>query len=229
MSNRIIKYSKPNHEKINEFLSDSIKALEDKDYAFINDMYKKIKTNKFNINDIVIYYNSLVSYINQRFLDVKKFEMQYFIDYQDIIFEYESLEEFILFIGSKIKNCFESIDKLKDKSNKYEYSFNDILYYVNNNYKKNITLDELSKEFFINSKYICYLFKKNTQKTFLEYLMNLRMDKACKLLKNTNMHIYKIAEEVGYEYYYFITLFKKVKGITPLRYRNVNLTHKIDI
>lgn len=99
-------------------------------------------------------------------------------------------------------------------------SFKDMLEYINNHYcDKNITLKMLSNEFNLNTTYICDLFKKIVNKTFSNYLTELRMTRACSLLKYSSLPIYEIAEQVGYETYYFNTIFKKTHLCTPTQYR----------
>ena len=58
------------------------------------------------------------------------------------------------------------------------------------------------------------------QVTFVEYVTGKRMDKAKKLLRQTQMHTGEIALEVGYkDPHYFSFVFKKTQGCTPREYR----------
>lgn len=73
--------------------------------------------------------------------------------------------------------------------------------------------------------YLCRIFKKHTGKTIVSYLNERRMQEAEKLLKNTNLSIIAISQMVGYkEYTYFLMLFKKMHGATPLQYRRNSFT-----
>lgn len=99
-------------------------------------------------------------------------------------------------------------------------SFKELLNYIHENFnRKDITLSMLSEKFNLNHTYICDLFKKVTHKTFTTYIGELRLNKACLLLENTDMPIGHIADKVGYETYYFNTLFKKKYKCTPTQYR----------
>ena len=72
----------------------------------------------------------------------------------------------------------------------------------------------------MNESYLSYLFKKETKTSFTEYLTKLRLEKATELLINTNLPIYLIAEQVGYDNVnYFGRVFKKVKGVSPHHFR----------
>ena len=67
------------------------------------------------------------------------------------------------------------------------------------------------------------VFAQECGKTFTEYLTWLRLEKAKELLKNSDQHTYRIAEQVGYnDSHYFSYLFKKNTGMTPGEYRQQN-------
>ena len=68
--------------------------------------------------------------------------------------------------------------------------------------------------------YFSQIFKEETGKTFVEYLTEVRMDKAKELLRSTDRMLYEIAEQVGYENpAYFTVAFKKQVGLSPRDYR----------
>lgn len=67
---------------------------------------------------------------------------------------------------------------------------------------------------------ISVIFKKETGKTLIQYLTELRIENAKKLLKNTELKVYEIAEAVGYSNsQYLSNLFYKEVGCFPLEYR----------
>lgn len=66
----------------------------------------------------------------------------------------------------------------------------------------------------------CRFFKKNIKKTYFEFLQDLRINHACKLLKNTDKPILEICYESGYNSWaHFSKQFKQVKKMTPSSYR----------
>ena len=96
--------------------------------------------------------------------------------------------------------------------------------YIIDNYNKNITLKEVAEEVFLSQNYLSELFKKEMGQGFYEFLSNYRVKKAKELLVMTNMKVYEIAEEVGYnDSITFCRVFKKIEGSTPNNYRNKNL------
>lgn len=92
--------------------------------------------------------------------------------------------------------------------------------YVQENYTKNLSLKYLGKIFFVNNVYLGQLFKKEFGVAFKEYLNDIRIREAVRLLEMTNLRIYAIAENVGFRNVdYFINKFVQKKGVTPNQYR----------
>lgn len=92
--------------------------------------------------------------------------------------------------------------------------------YVDSNYFDNITLTSISKAFGMSSGYLSVLFNEYIGQNFIDYLSNMRIQKAKSLLKGTDLRIYEIADRVGYrDAYYFSAAFKKIVGINPKDYR----------
>lgn len=93
--------------------------------------------------------------------------------------------------------------------------------YIKNNFKRNITLEEMSQVLNISPYYFSKIFKKSVGINFKEYLIKLKMEHAQKLLIETNMPIKEIAYEIGFDDpNYFIKAFKKYTGLTPTLVRN---------
>ena len=78
----------------------------------------------------------------------------------------------------------------------------------------------MCKNLLISESYLTKLFRECTGYSFVDYLTSCRMKKACELLKDENMKIYAVAEQVGYkDQRYFSVLFKKFVGLTPRQFR----------
>ena len=96
-----------------------------------------------------------------------------------------------------------------------------ILVYIGDNYQNNaMSLEMLADEFKLNYTYVSHFFKEQIGETFGNYITRLRIDKAKKLLLETNKSIGEIAENVGYtNSTVFIRNFKKLEGMPPGQYR----------
>lgn len=93
--------------------------------------------------------------------------------------------------------------------------------YIDVNYSKSdLTLSEVAKKFFVNLSYLSRTFKEETGLTFVDYLNKLRMERAIKLLNETDKKAYQIAEEVGInDPHYFSVCFKKFSGVCLNEYK----------
>lgn len=92
--------------------------------------------------------------------------------------------------------------------------------FIEENYSRDIVLDEVSKQLQISPYYFSKLFKKRTGSNFIEYLTNVRMDKAKELLRSSSKSIKEISMEVGYsDANYFSRTFKKNVGVSPTEYK----------
>ncbi len=95
--------------------------------------------------------------------------------------------------------------------------------YVEEHYREKILLEDIAAVVDLNPVYFSALFKKETDMNFSTYLINVRMEKAKKMLTSTNETIAAIGDAVGYgDQKYFSQLFKKVVGVKPAIYRRLH-------
>ena len=97
----------------------------------------------------------------------------------------------------------------------------DVKEYLDQNYATRITLDELSKAFYINKYYLTRVFKEQYGQSITNYLTSLRITHAKQLLRFSD----KTVEEIGLEcglgaLHYFSRVFKEVEGVAPSVYRS---------
>lgn len=83
-----------------------------------------------------------------------------------------------------------------------------------------LSLVMLARNYYMNSSYLSRIFKKEVKTSFIEYLIDQRIEKAKQLLRCSNMKSYEVGERVGiYNANYFGVVFKKKTGLTPVEYR----------
>ncbi|CDN44758.1 MULTISPECIES: response regulator transcription factor [Paenibacillus] len=93
--------------------------------------------------------------------------------------------------------------------------------YIDSRYNEDISLKSIAARFYMNPVYLGQLFKKNYGVYFNDYLLQLRVHNAKKLLRQTEMRVYEVARSVGFDNPdYFICKFEKVEGKSPTSYRN---------
>ena len=125
-------------------------------------------------------------------------------------------------LGDELKNWFT--EKMKDAafavSNKSEAQTMSVVkkakLYIDKNYMRDITLEDVSGMVNISSYYFSKVFKEELGENFIDYLTNLRIEKAKELLRSTDKSMKEIAILVGYnDPNYFSRIFKKYTGMTP--------------
>jgi len=91
---------------------------------------------------------------------------------------------------------------------------------INDNFDKDISLEDIAGKVFLNPIYFSRYFKQNTGENFVDYLISIRIQKAKELLVNTNLKVHEIRSKVGYSSSkYFAYVFKNDTGLTPTEYR----------
>jgi len=97
-----------------------------------------------------------------------------------------------------------------------------ITQYINENYDKDLYLENMSKLFGTTPKYFSNFFSRECKESFTVYLTNIRMAKAKEFITQTDMKINDIAEKVGYaNATTFTNTFKKYNGFSPTQYREI--------
>ena len=95
-----------------------------------------------------------------------------------------------------------------------------VIDYINENYDQKQTLDELAKNFFVARSTLIYNFKKYTNCSLIDFLLNVRLTKAKELLLNTKKSVNEISELCGFSSSnYFGLIFKKKENLSPANYR----------
>lgn len=127
-----------------------------------------------------------------------------------------------LFIGNLIENN-KYMDKENSNTQVDEY-INISIDFINNNYSNNIKVNDIANYVGLNRSYFSNLFTKKMGISPQEYLLSLKMEKACNLLTNLQLSIGDVARQVGYEdQLTFSKIFKKSKGVSPKLYRELLL------
>lgn len=120
----------------------------------------------------------------------------------------------IRYIQSKLEQAEDSMSPVIIK----------LLDYIEENYKYDLNLKEISDKLNINSIYLGQLFQREIGILFSDYLNNFRINKAKKLLLDTNLKASEIGMLVGYRNKnYFYRKFKSIAGLTPSEWKKINL------
>ena len=142
------------------------------------------------------------------------------LEWQQIEMQFEDMEDFCQTLLDGILRFHNNADQAGTP----DAGFDKLLYYLRENYEKQLKLKELAPMFFLNKNYAGALFQKYAGMTFSEYVNKLRMEKARELLLTSSLPIVEVAEQTGYtDYFYFSKLFKKIFGVSPTVFRKTPL------
>ena len=106
---------------------------------------------------------------------------------------------------------------------KYRAMVEKAIQYIDEHYDEPLNLDGMCRMSMVSKTYFCYIFKLLTRRTFVEYLMERRIEQSMTLLRETDMTIIEIGHSVGFhDPTHFSRTFKKLRGISPREYRQSN-------
>jgi two-component system, response regulator YesN len=95
--------------------------------------------------------------------------------------------------------------------------------YVEKNYSQEIRLEDISRYLNISPFHLSRMFKRETGNNIFDYLSMVRIDKSKELLIGSEISVKEICYNVGYsDPNYYCKVFKKVVGLTPTTYRDLN-------
>jgi two-component system, response regulator YesN len=139
-----------------------------------------------------------------------------YIQYFKSILELE-YSEVVRWAYMRIENIIKMIRM--NRGTKKSSSVSEAIKYMENHYKEGISLDNISRYIGISPQHFSKIFKDETGINYVDWLADLRISMAKKLLNNGENTIKEICFLVGYnDPNYFSRIFKKITGISPLEY-----------
>ncbi len=93
--------------------------------------------------------------------------------------------------------------------------------YVNDHLKEELSLDTIAADAGLSPSYLSRMFCRQTGMNLIAYINECRVKRAKELLRDSNLKIYEVSQEVGFENpHYFSRIFKRHTGMTPYEYRS---------
>ena len=127
----------------------------------------------------------------------------------------ELMEELAGWMIEFRKKIDEKFDDYKNKSKVQQ-----ALAYIQENYHKDLSMTVVSNVVSMNYSMFSYAFKQYTGNNFVNYIKELRIKEAKRLLEETEMRVIEISQRVGYENEkHFMKIFKSQCGVSPTEYR----------
>lgn len=160
---------------------------------------------------------SVMSFLKEIGCDTRTLEQE---DTEDVLSESsKSLENAIAYAEKIISQAIALRDQ--NSGNKNRSILKTAVDFIDSHYmEEDMSLNKAANAANVSANHFSALFSQNMGQTFIEYLTNLRMNKAKEYLRCTSMRSSEIAGEIGYkDAHYFSCLFKKTQGMTPSDYR----------
>ena len=135
-------------------------------------------------------------------------------------YELEVKAHLYLLLSIIIKNSSMAVGKEYSQANYQAERIKAALKYIQENYANKISTKDVSEYLNVSEGHFCRLFKQLVKKTPMDYLNYYRVNKAARLLQDTDKKVIDVAMEVGFDNFsYFISTFKHYILCTPSKYR----------
>lgn len=122
------------------------------------------------------------------------------------------------FMLERLVTIQEALEK-SDSSDKAV--IRDILRFIQENYRKEISINAIAEHVHLAPTYMCILFKKEKGVSINDYITQSRIEEAKELLRDRKLKLYEVSARVGYQdANYFSKVFRKLTGMIPSQYRD---------
>jgi two-component system, response regulator YesN len=186
----------------------------------IMDLLEKSNLNPVHFREAL--YNSALKVVNS-LNDFKDLLDEEYIKWEEavnMIMEYDALDDLEDYVTELF---FKSAEKIKDMISERSKRLIEVAkQYIREHYNEDINLKSVAEYVYLNPNYFSELFKNDTSKNFIDFLIETRIDASKKLLAKNEIKIYEVGRMVGYdEPVSFNRAFKKVVGISPSQYKQI--------
>ncbi|WP_159887465.1 AraC family transcriptional regulator [Paenibacillus puerhi] len=131
----------------------------------------------------------------------------------------EIINSYMVILFAEMLRMYKGDVNEKNYSALKNTKFTDIIHFLQENYKT-ATLEATARHFNFNANYLGKILKKITGSTFMDLIHQIRLSQACILLRNSEVSVQTIANQVGYENInFFYRIFKRKFNCTPAEYR----------
>lgn len=136
------------------------------------------------------------------------------------MFSFQTIDEYMGVIKEWVKRFNELVSGDIDE-HKTSLKMQKAIEYIKANYSTDLNMAVVSNHISMNYSLFSFTFKQYTGTNFVNYLKNIRVGEAKKLLTETDMKVNEISQAVGYDHEkHFMKTFKSITGLTPSQYRN---------
>ena len=196
----------------------SLLMLEKSVSSYLSDICADESNIKLNFQQAFV--ESLAAYILISGINLSRETILQFYQLQEKnVFDKRTL---LVFLEKTLNFWYDSITP--SEHDNYSAKILSACQYIQQHYREDLSLEELSEKISINSSYLSYIFKKETGDTFLHYLTDVRMKNACELMIcHPELSLEEIACQTGYHSAsYFHKIFRNKYGMSPRQWMQAN-------
>ncbi len=136
-------------------------------------------------------------------------------EYGKDIFEKALIHQLTAYL---FNDCYDGIH-FDNADSRHISAISELVNYINDHLNEDLSLNKLARKINYSEYYMCRIFKKVTNSTLTNYIVEKRIEQACRLL-NSGIPVNKIAEKAGFHNYsYFYKTFKRHTGKSPSEYK----------
>lgn len=188
---------------------------------YIDSFFKTLINHDFN--SIILNILSLNTIIQKEELllglpqnDLLTIDNPFYLDYS-----YDEIKEYY---KKRCKNNIEAYQEIKKKTSKKPAIIKEVIDIIDNNkFNPDLTVENIASEVNLSTNYLRSLFKENMGISLSKYIDNIKLEMACKFLKETDEPVQAICDKLKFTTSnYFYSYFKKHMGMTPIQYRNLH-------
>lgn len=206
-----------------------IRALLDNDFAlglerieeFVNQMILAFSNPVFIKQQTSSIFYTLIASLGDTYPEeplYPKLKQHFFQDLNDAVF----LEDFSATVLNTLQQIKQALHQASEPTTADE-QLQAIQRYIYDHYRQPLSLSQVAQHFHFSYNYLSSLFSTSFQMTFTEYVNQVRIEEAKRLLLHSDLNLSEIADACGYtDLSYFSKLFKKHFGSSPSKYRKEN-------
>ena len=212
--------SQLNPEIIKDFLTKgSSGEIQEFVQSYLQNMSKALESRMFRDYEVLHIRFTTIMYLESIGVSKEEYSQKIEGKYQDMNIKASQ-------VGAYFVDVLRAAVDIRDAKSKSQgtSAMKKVLDFIDQNcYNENFSLNDVAEAVNMSANYLSATFSQSMQKTFVEYVTGKRMERAKKLLRETDRSSGEIAQEVGYkDPHYFSYVFKKNQGCSPREYRSGN-------
>ena len=173
-----------------------------------------LSQNLISFNNLIENDNEILNCVNEMIREYFKKEIGYELSVKSYIYQL-----IVILMRGYINNIYTK-KEISTKVNNLK-RFELVFQYIELNYNEKILISDLSEMLNITTYHFCRLFKQLSGKTVIDYINNIRLEKAIPYLKEDKLNITEIALKCGFDdINYFSRIFKKYYNVSPTKFNS---------